>query len=480
MSVTLSRVSTGVPGLDEVLHGGLVEGRSYIVRGQPGAGKTVLALEFLTATDDESLFVAFEEPPADVRANADALGMDVGSVEFLDLTADPDRFLGGESYDVFAPDSVEGGSVTAEIAEAVTEQAPDRVVLDPLTELRHLAPDDYQFRQEVASFVNYLKDESITAVFTTQVSKREPDDDLQFLADGTIDLRRTPQGRFAEVTKLRGSNFQSGEHTLKFEHGGIAVYPELVPRDHDRAFDVEHLTSGIDELDALLGGGIQRGTVTVLTGPSGVGKTTTGTHFLRQAATHDERAVAYLFEESAADFRYRSEQLGIPVEGMEAEGSLGLHEVEPLTLTPDEFAHRVRTEVEEEGARMVMVDGTAGYRLSLRGGDDDLRRELHALARYLKNMGVTVVLVEEQQTVTGAFTATDNNISYLADTILFLQYLEHRGEVRKAAGVLKKRLGEFERSLRSFEITDEGVRIGDKLTGLRGVLSGTPEWSDGD
>jgi circadian clock protein KaiC len=469
--------STGVAGLDELLGGGLPTGRAYVLRGGPGTGKTIVALHFLTAgveTDDDPLFVAFEEPTDDLRRNAAGLGFDLDGVEILDLSPSADRFLEDRSYTAFEPSEVEGHEPAEAIVAAIRERDPGRVVIDPLTGFRLLAPDDYQFRQEMASLTAFLKNRDTTAIYTTQPTASQPDDDLQFLGDGIITLSRSDSGRRIEVEKLRGSDFRGGSHALSIRGDGVHVYPSLVPGNYNREFTRDILSSGITELDQLLGGGFERGTVSVITGPSGVGKTTTGTHFMKEAAARGERSTIYLFEEATEQFRYRSEAIDIPVEQMMTEGTLGVEEIEPMDLSADEFAHQVRMDVEENGTEVVMIDGTAGYRLSLRD-EAGLLEQLHSLCRYLRNVGVTVILIEEQQSVAGEFSATQENISYLADSILFLRYLELEGEIRKSVGVLKKRLGSFERTLRELEIREDGLHIGEPMTDLRGILAGTPE-----
>ncbi|HZD60103.1 MAG TPA: ATPase domain-containing protein, partial [Anaerolineae bacterium] len=255
---------------------------------------------------------------------------------------------------------------------------------------------------------------------------------------------------------------------------GMEVFPRLVPAAYGREFKAETIPSGVPEFDELLNGGVERGTVTLITGPSGVGKTTIGMLFMKEAAGRGERSVIYTFEEDVDTLVQRAESINIPVGSMMERGTLAVEQVEPLRYSPDEFAAMVRREVEEKNSRIVMIDSTAGYKLTVRG--EDLVANLHALTKYLKNMGVTVILINEIEYVTGDFRVTEIGISYLADNVIFLRYLEMFGEMRKAIGVLKKRVSNFEKTLREVDITRYGVKIGKPLSGLRGILLGTPEW----
>ncbi|MDH7475353.1 MAG: ATPase domain-containing protein, partial [Anaerolineae bacterium] len=297
--------------------------------------------------------------------------------------------------------------------------------------------------------------------------------DLQFLSDGIIHLEYAPEGRTLCVNRFRGSDFLSGRHAMRLGERGMEVFPRLMPEVYWREFALETISSGVPELDELLHGGLERGTVTIITGPSGVGKTTLGLQFMKKAAGRGERSVVYTFEEGVETLLARCEGINIPVRAMMERGTLSVVKVEPLRYTPDEFAHLVRREVEEEGARIVMLDSIAGYRLSLRG--EDLVGHLHALSKYLANMGITTLLINEVEHITGEFRATEVGISYLADNIIFLRFLEMGGELHKAIGVLKKRVSDFEKSLREFQITRYGIKVGRPLTDLRGILSGTPE-----
>jgi circadian clock protein KaiC len=476
------RVPSGTPGLDEILRGGFLRGQTGIINGGPGTGKTILALQFLSATENHGLYIGFEEREQDIRQNAEALGIDIDDVAILDLSASGDRFFSEESYTVFPTDEVEGEDFLKRIATEIDEQEPDRLVIDPLSELRSLLPDEYQFRRNISSLVNELKERGTTTLCTTQPTSGRVEQNLKFLGDLTIEIRRTTDHRSLEVTKFRGSGSSDGRHTYRIQSGeGGRVYPKLVPGDFHQEHTQDQLSSGSVELDRLLGGGIERGSVTVLSGPSGAGKTTLGSLFLEAAGNRGEQGFGYLFEELESDYLYRSGEIDIDIKSLVETGAVRIEEIESLAQSPDEFAHHVRTAVEAGGAEVVMIDGITGYRLGLRGDDSqaELTRELHALCRYLKRMGVTVILIEEVENITGDLSATDEQISYLADNIVFLRYMEIDGEIRKTVGVLKKRFGDFEQSLREMSISEDGVEVGSKLTGMRGILTGIPERTDG-
>jgi circadian clock protein KaiC len=253
----------------------------------------------------------------------------------------------------------------------------------------------------------------------------------------------------------------------------MEVFPKLVSDEQGRPFTPEIIRSGVPELDEMLHGGMTRGMVTIISGPSGVGKTTVGVQFMKEAAGRGEHSVVYLFEEWRESFVHRCEAINIPVRAMIERGTLSVIQVEPLRYSSDEFNRLVRREVEERRARIVMIDSLAGYQLCIGGGD--IATHIHALSRYLKNMGVTALLVNEVEAITGEFRVTELGISYLADNIIFLRYLEMQGELLKAIGVLKKRMTDFENSLREIAITPYGLKVGKPLRELRGILTGTPQ-----
>jgi len=349
------------------------------------------------------------------------------------------------------------------------------VFIDSLSQLRYLSPDPYQFRKQVLSLLRHLAAGGATVLFTAEGGDDSSDDDLKFLSDGVIELERSAHGRICSVTKMRGSAYTEGRHHYTLSAGGMVVYPRLIPSDHTRdLFPHESLGSGVAGIDALLGGGIGRATVAVLSGPSGVGKTTLGAHFMAHAAQQGERSAIFSFEERPATFEHRLEQIGMPVAAMIASGDLSFQYLEPLHYNPDRFALLVREAVEHSDVKLVMLDSLSGYRQSVT--DDAMVTRVHALTRYLVNMGVTVILINEVDSIAGGeFHATRAGISYLADAVILLRYLELDGELRKTIGVLKKRTGDFEKTLRAFDITSAGIQVGQPLHGLQGVLRGVAE-----
>ncbi|MBD2304599.1 AAA family ATPase [Chroococcidiopsis sp. FACHB-1243] len=475
------RMSTGISGLDEVLYGGLIPVRAYLVRGGSGAGKTTLGLSFLgkgVASGEKPLYITLGESAEQIRTNAERIDFDTQGITFLDLSPTSDFFSQVQTYDIFSAAEVEREPMTQQIVDQVRSLQPQRVFLDAMTQFRYLSSDTFQFRKQVLSFLRFLLEKGATVLFSSEDGSSAPDDDLQFMSDGVIHLQQSLEGRSISVTKFRGSDFRPGLHFMRLTDRGMEVFPRLQPEVHKQEFKLEVIPSGVPDLDELMRGGIERGTVTLFTGPTGVGKTTIGLQFMKEAAGRGERSVVYMFEEPIDVMLHRCEAINIPVYAMMQRQTLSVIPIEPLLHSPDEFANMVQQEVEQKKARIVMIDSVSGYRVSLRGRDEDLVTHLHALCKYLQNMGVTVILVNETESITGNFRATEIGISYMADNIIFLRYLEIQGEIRKAIGVLKKRLSSFEKTLRELEITRYGIKVGKPLTHLRNILSGTPEWID--
>lgn len=478
MQADISFLSSGVPALDTILHGGYIVGRLYLVRGQPGTGKTLTGIHFLEEGLNQGetvLFIHGEESEEEILANAAQFGIDLSAVNFLDLGPESDYFTENKSHDLVDPSDVDRDQHTETIHNTIAEINPSRVVIDPITQMRYVEASEYEFRKRILSFMRFLKGRETTVLATTTPTENQQFDvEMQSLADGVIDMERGEGGRRIQIAKHRGYGQADGDHGLEIRSHGLEVYPALIPELRNRAFDPNQISSGIDELDTLVGGGIEEGTVTIISGPTGVGKTTTGMLFLTQAAQQGMPVTLYLFEESEETLTYRLKALGIPFSELREKGMLQVREIEPLSLSAEEFATIVRTDVDENGTELIMIDGIDGYTMSLQGKEEELVKKLHALTRVLKNRDVSVFVTDEISTITGVTSATSSKISYLGDNILFLSYMEMDGELHKVIGTLKKRTGDFEQTLREFIISDEGIIVGEPLSGVAGILEGSP------
>jgi circadian clock protein KaiC len=410
------------------------------------------------------LYVTFAEPEGDLRKNARASGFDVSGIRIVDLSPDADVFARGEVYDLFSASEVEREPTTARIVEAIEAHKPRRVFVDSMTSLRFLTNDAFQFRRQALSFLRYLSGSGATVVVTSESTAATPDDELRFIVDGVIELEMTARHWSLNVSKFRGSSFRKGRHGLTLGNDGAHLFPRLLPERFDAHGVSGSFPTQIPALDTMLGGGIENGTVTLVSGPTGVGKTTFGMQILSNVARSGRRAALFTFDERADTVRRRCEQLGLPISELIASGKLMLRAIEPLRFGPDEFASIVREEVEEHGTSAVMIDSVSGYKMTIEG--HDLVERIHALGRYLQNVGACTFLIDELPDI-ATFRATGIGISYLADNVIFLRYVERyvegTYELGRGVGILKKRLSDFDKGVRAFSITSHGIEIGERL-----------------
>ena len=476
------RLSTGICGLDTVLGGGLIERQNVIIRGSPGAGKTIFGLHFLAAGADseQSLYINLGEPTEYVRRTADHFGLNSESLEFLELSPNEDRFTEEGTYTLFSSAEAEQPSLVSEVRETVERVQPDRVLIDPITEFRFLTTDDHQFRTQILGLLDFLKSADATVLMTSQAADDLSDTDLQFLTDAVINLEQTAEVQTVDITKFRGPSARRGPHGYEISESGVEVWPRLVVRDAQTDFPDEKISSGVPELDQLLDGGLDRGTVTFFSGPTGAGKTTTGTRFVQEAAGRGKQSIIFSFEESRRTLFQRSEALNMPISEMVDRGTLDIVEVRPQQYTIDELTNMIQSAVEDDDVELVLIDGSQGFKQNIRGLGDTPTEHLVAIGRYLSEMGVTTLVTNEVHNITGQFRATEERMSNLADNIVFLRHVEYQGSMGKVIGVLKMRTSDFEQTLRKLEFTEYGISVGDPLEELQGVLTGTPEWTDSE
>lgn len=456
----LKRLSSGIVGLDTILKGGFLEECAFLIRGGPGQGKTTLGLHFLSeaAQGESALFIGFQESGHTLKRNAQTIGLDVADVTFLNLSPDETFFTQQNKYDVFSSSEVEHGPLSDSIISAVERLKPRRVFIDSLTQLRFLSADVFQYRKEVLSLLNFLTTRNATVLFTSEHSPSTPDDDLQFLADGVVSMHQDSLGQLIRVDKFRGSSFSRGGHQMRNASRGIEVYPRPVPPKEELVEGrFTPVSTGIDQLDRMLCGGLEQGTVTMITGPSGIGKSTLSSCMAAENALNHGHTTIYLFEEEPSTYLYRARQLGIELDQAVSEKRLAVDQIEPLRYLADEFSGRVYDDVIRNQTRMVVFDSTAGFQMTL--DSEGIRERLHALAKSLSRMNVSVILINETADLYGNTGLSEKGISYLSDNVLSLAYDESSVDQQAIVSINKKRLSAFDRNEHRFQVGPTKVQL---------------------
>ncbi|MDQ2666306.1 MAG: AAA family ATPase [Gemmatimonadota bacterium] len=475
------RAATGIAGLDDILGGGLPTNHIYLLDGEPGTGKTTLALQFLldgSSNGDRGLYVTLSESRSELTGVAESHGWDISGLEIFELSAAASI---ADEYTLFHPAEVELQETMAAVFQVVETNNPARVVFDSLSEMRLLARDPLRFRRQILSLKQFFATRKCTVLLLDDKSAPEGDMQLHSLAHGVILLDHLAMDYGAErrrlqVTKLRGTRFFGGYHDFRINTGGIAVFPRIRSQAPLILGEPKNLTSGDASLDALLGGGLTSGTSTLVTGAAGTGKTVLTLQYVQAAVARGDKVVMYLFDERVTTFRLRAAGLGINIDNALKSGMLSVIQVEPTEMSPGEFAHGVVRSVTEDDVKMVVIDSVNGF-MNAMPSERLLGIQLHELLSFLGNKGVTSMLTLVQRGVFGAPVDEAAEVSYLADTVILLRYFEHHGEVRQALSVVKKRSGAHERTIRECRIDQGGIRVGAPLTDFQGVLTGVPHYT---
>ncbi|HEV2804927.1 MAG TPA: ATPase domain-containing protein [Chthoniobacterales bacterium] len=479
-----ARVKTGISGLDDILGGGLPPRRLYLIQGEPGSGKTTLALQFLlegARAGEKVLYISLSETREEVEEVARSHGWSLENVEIVELSAIEKQLSASTQNTLFHASEVELTETTKLLLDAVDKVRPTRCAFDSLSELRLLSQDPLRYRRQILSFKQYFAGRNCTTLLLDDSSTEGSDSHVLSLAHGVLVLQQlAPEygaaRRRLNVQKVRGSTYRGGYHDYVIETGGLTIFPRLVAAEHHRHFVNENLSSGLPGLDELLGGGLPRGTATLFSGPPGSGKSNLALTFATNAARQRDKVAIYTFDESLPVLFARAAGLNFGLEELAQKGAITVSQVDPAELSPGELTTRIRRAVEEDGVRVVYIDSLNGYLHSMRE-ERYVNLQLHELITYLNQQGVVTMIVIAPSGMMGQM-QSPIDVTYLADSVVMFRFFEAEGAVHKALSVIKKRTGQHEHTIRELFIDAAGIRVGPPLDAFRGVLTGVPVLSE--
>lgn len=482
MATQDSKVSSGMTTLDAILGGGFVRGRIHLVEGAPGTGKTTLGLQFLMDgrdKDEKTLYITLSESRDELNAVARAHGWSLDGVEIFELSP-PGDLNGAAGQTVFHSSEVELGETTRGLLEAIGRSRPQRLVLDSLSEMRLLSENPLRYRRQILALKQYLLKNGATVILLDDMTSSTHDLQLHSIVHGVITLEQLAfeygaERRRLRVTKLRGVKFSGGYHDYAIRTGGMEVFPRLVAVPPKVAFAKEVVTSFSKQLDDVLGGGLRRGTSTLLIGPAGCGKSSVALSYLIAAAQRKEHAAMFAFDETAESIIDRSAGVGMAIAPYLKSGHISLSQINPAEMSPGEFTGMVCRTVKEQDAKVVVIDSLNGL-LNAMPDERHLILQVHELLTYLSQHGVLTIMVIAQHGLVGA-AHNPLDLSYISDNVVLLRYFEAAGKIRKAISVMKKRVGSHQDSIRELRISSEGLQVGEPLAEFQGIMTGVPTYA---
>lgn len=477
------KAPTGVPGLDNILGGGLSAGHVFLLEGDPGTGKTTLALQFLrdgAANGETGLYFTLSETERELRQGAASHGWEVEpSIVVHELVPAESLLDADQQQSLLYSSDLELGETTREMVAAFERVKPQRVVVDSLSEIRLLAQSSLRYRRQILALKHYFARHSATVLLLDDLTSESLDKTVHSVVHGVVQLQEMVPNYGADrrrlrILKYRGQQFRGGFHDFAIRTGGLQVFPRLVAAEHRAGFARRRNTSNIAELDALLGGGIEQGSSALVLGPAGTGKSTFALQFVAAAINRGEKAALFVFDEELGLLLDRTKAMGFDLAAMQSRGALHIEQVDAAELSPGEFAHRVRTHVDANRVKTVVIDSLNGYQAAM-PEENSLVLHVHELLQYLNRQGATTFLTVAQHGLVGDMKAPVD-ITYLADTVILLRYFEAIGVVRRAVSVIKKRTGSHESCIREYRIGETGLKLGAPLTDFHGVLRGVPNF----
>ncbi len=473
----------GVPGLDDILSGGLARNRLYLVEGAPGSGKTTLALQFLlegASAGERGLHITLSETEQELREAATSHGWTIpDAIEVFELVPPESLLDESQRQSLLYSSDLELGETTNRIFEAMERTNPRRVIIDSLSEIRLLAQSSLRYRRQILALKHHFAQRDVTVLLLDDMTAEVQDKTVHSVAHGVIRLEElTPdygaERRRVRILKYRGQSYRGGHHDFTIQTGGVQVFPRLVASEYRARKKSLVLSTDVPELDGLMGGGVDSGSSTLVIGPAGTGKSLLVFQFVSAAIKRGERAAIFAFDEELGLLFSRSKAIGIDLEAMRDSGKLHIVQMDAAEISPGEFAHNVRKAVEKDNIRTVVIDSLNGYQNAM-PQEQHLILHMHELLQYLNRVGAATFLTVAQHGMVGDM-RSPVDVTYLADTVVLLRYFEAFGRVRRAISMLKKRTGSHENTIREFTIGRNGISVGPVLEKFQGVLRGVPEY----
>lgn len=481
----IEKLQTGIAGLDQISNGGLPQGRTTLVAGTAGSGKTVLALQFLLAGvryfDQAGVFVTFEENPDDLMQNVRSFGWDLEGlvnqkkIAVVDATPEPgEEMLQTGSFDLSA--------LLARIEHAAHEVGAKRVILDAVGALFPQFTDSNTVRRELHRIAAALRRLGVTTIITMERLDEEGGVGRfgveEFVADNVLILRnrleQEKRRRTIEILKFRGALHQKGEYPFTVDaDDGVTIIPLSAIELKQRSSDLR-VPSGVPELDRMCSGGMYRDSIILVSGATGTGKTLTVTHYVKAAIEAGERALLFGAEESREQLTRNAGSWGVDFEKAEADGLLRIVCRYPEIMGLEDHLLNMRRDIDEFKPSRVAVDSMSAYERA--GSKKSFREFVIGLTSHIKHLEVTGLFTNTTPMLMGGETITETHISTITDTIILLRYVELHGEMRRGIAILKMRGTQHEKDIREYVIDNQGMHIKAPFRGVHGILTGTPTY----